>query len=251
MTGNDYPSRAELYGLETAEVPSPASLSSMLGCAAAVAEVPAGVGHFLDEYAAARSRVTLLDTEPRMLAVASERMVQRSIEGSTALLELGVDTPVDTFDLVVCPNAAFNYLVALLGLAETATSLVALVRPGGALLLQVLAVHADGRVDRCGCYDPNAVHETWFTEWTRTDHKGRSLTRRRWQRRTGDVVEVRMERFSGSRSLGTSSIALRLLGIDTTSAAFVAAGLRLERTAHGHHRLSELVFRHNDSRRGQ
>lgn len=37
MTGNDYPSRAELYGLETAEVPSPASLSSMLGCAAAVA----------------------------------------------------------------------------------------------------------------------------------------------------------------------------------------------------------------------
>lgn len=250
MTGIDYASRAELYGLETAEVPPPALLSSMLGYAAAVAEVPAGVGHFLDEYSAARARVTLLDAEPRMLAIANQRAVQRSLEASTALLELGVDTPVDTFDLVVCPNAAFNYLVALLGLTETATSLVALVRPGGALLLQALVVHADGRVDRCGCYDPDAAHETWFTEWTRTDHKGRSLTRRRWQRRADDIIEVRMERFAGGRSMGTSSITLRLLGIDTISAAFETAGLRLECATSGRHRLSDLVFRYNDFRRG-
>jgi SAM-dependent methyltransferase len=247
MTVDDYAARAESYALETRDVAVPVLLPPLLKSASAVAEVPSGVGHFLDEYHKARSRVTLLDAEPRMLDIARERASAKLVDFRVMPLTLGTDSPTETFDLIVCPNAAFNYLASILGASKTAVSLAGLLAPEGRLLVQALVQWPDGDTDSCGCYAPDAPEETWFTEWTRTDERIRSLTRRRWQRRAGDAIEVRMERHADGRSIGTSRITMLLPSLTDITAAVAAAGLHVEQVVRGRRRPSEIVFYHNET----
>jgi len=98
-------------------------------------------------------------------------------------------------------------------------------------------------VDRCGCYDPNAPHGRWLTEWTRPDGQSGQLTRRRRQQRDGDVITVDLERDYDGRSLGRSQVILRLVELDQVAAQFAEHGLDVTTVVPGHGQLSEILLR--------
>lgn len=243
MRREDYAQRATLYAVEVATLKRPVLLAELLKSAPLVAEAPCGAGHFLDEYAANGTSVTLLDAEPEMLRIAAERARMKLVEARTTVLTFGTDRPDRQFDFITCPNAAVNYLNATLGKAIAAASLAELVCGGGRLLMQVLLQHADGTVDRCGCYDPGAPHGRWLTEWTRPDGKSGQLTRRRRQRRDGDVITVDLERRYDGRPLGRSQVILQLVELGQVAAQFAEHGLDVITVVPGHDQLSEILLR--------
>lgn len=235
-----YADRAAHYGVEIGHASPPTLLDRYLRPGMSVAEAPSGSGHYLRDYARYGADIHLLDAEPAMLAAAHRQAHARSIPCRSTVFRIGAEQPDRAFELVVCPNAAVNYLIPQLGLHQTLVGLSALLVPGGALLLQVLLRHDDGTIDRGSCYDPHAPHQTWLAEWTRSDGSGGTLTRRRRQARTGNNIAVEFDRTHNGLDLGRSKVELTL----TThhSLATAAPGLPVVATYRGDGVLSELVL---------
>jgi SAM-dependent methyltransferase len=240
-----YEDRAHLYAVETSRIERPQLLRALLDRAAAsggvVAEVPSGAGHFLRSYRDAGVRVVLLDAEPRMLAAARRNAGQLGMAVETHTVRLGTNTSPARFGAVVVPNAAVNYLTALLGASITVAALADLVAPGGAMLVQAIASAEGGAIDRCGCYDAALPHDRWLAEWSRPDGSGGVLVRRRLQRRDGDRISVRFQREHNGAPLPESSIEMRALDLDALAAEMRAHGLVSVERRPGGKRLSELL----------
>ncbi|WP_378729898.1 class I SAM-dependent methyltransferase [Nocardia brasiliensis] len=203
-----YAERAALYAIEIAATPVPSSLPELLHPGVSIAELPCGTGHFLPLYRAYRADCWLLDAEPAMLAEAERRCAALGLPVRTNPVLIGRDRPPGHFDVVVCPNAALNYLAAQLGMTGVLRSLLRFTTTEGHLLLQAVLRHPDGRIDPTACYDPRAPHDRWIPEWERPDGNGGTVTRSRWQRRRGDRITVTFARTHNGTELPESTVEL-------------------------------------------
>lgn len=245
MTAVTWSDRAATYAAETAPVPTPVLLPRLLASTRSwsLAEAPAGAGHFLDSYAVAGWReITLVDAEPAMLTEAVGRAATYGLTAHPVrariqdLAALG-----HRYYAIVVPNAALNMLAAQTTTQETLAALRGALRPGGMLLAQFLGIHQDGTLDRSGCFDPDLPEDTWTEEWRRPITGGRSLTRRRRQRRAGPDLTIEIALSVDDTAPTHHQIALRLLALADLPGQCRAAGLGTVVTRPGTHGMSELL----------
>ncbi|MBT8228123.1 MAG: hypothetical protein HKP61_18600 [Dactylosporangium sp.] len=224
-----YTARARFALAEAHHVHQPPVLAGLLAHAQHVLEIPCAGGHFLAAYATAGVRVTLADANPAMLAVATIHAQEVGLAADqveTVHCLLPEVPPVAGVDLVVVPNAAINQLLVCCELTALLAGLAA-AAPGARLLLQVVTVAADGRPDRCGCYDPTRPDGCW--EVDRSFDPGRAggaTARWRHQRRRGNTLQIRFDyRDEDGDSLHTSTVTLHLLGRSNMLTDCTTAGL--------------------------
>ncbi len=162
-----YSDRLPFITAEVAAVPAPRVLPQLLTNRSHAAELPCGPGHFLARYAAAGSRLTLVDGNPTMLTLAHARalaagMPPDRLHTQCALL---ADLPrLGDVDLVILPGGALNQLAAQTNLPDLLTCLHRLLPARTRLVAQVCCRHNDGEPDQAGFLDPTQPDGVWFTD---------------------------------------------------------------------------------------
>lgn len=252
-TIEDYAARAAFAEAESRTLPAPAALGALLTAAATVAEVPCGTGHHLDQYAAAGSRVALIDGSEPMLARALQRARTAGIAADrlTASAETipGL-TARPAADLVIVPNGALGQLAAQTSLAEVLADLRGLLAPGGRLIAPVLARHADGRLDAAPYFDPDAPPGTWVADREfHLDGLGYVTRHRRQQSAGPGLLGIEFDYRAAGRSRHRSSVRLALLGPHDLIEALHRAGYTRPRFQPGNGGLSEVTAENGPVRR--
>lgn len=221
-----YELRARFYAAEIAAVPEPRLLTRLLRPGLRVAEMPSATGHFLSAYAACRAQVTLVDCCQEMLSTAGRRAEGIGLKGLRVVLSpiQNLASEAGPVDLVVIPNAALNQLAAGTHLVTLLTAVAQVLKPGGLLLLQILALHDDGTIGACNFYTPGIGEQELITDRKFTDKDGSLLVRRRQQSCARRILHLQFQFLRTDRACYRHSVDLRLLGVDHVRAAPSVAG---------------------------
>jgi SAM-dependent methyltransferase len=166
-----YTNRLPFIAAEVSAVPAPHALPAVLSNCSHVVELPCGPGHFLASYAAAGSRLTLVDGNQTVLAVAKARALAAGIPParlSTRCALLAELPHLHDVDLAVLPGGALNQLAAQTDLPDLLAVLHRTLPAGARLVAQVCCQHSDSAQDHAGFLDPTQPDDVWFTDrqWT-------------------------------------------------------------------------------------
>ena len=106
------------------------------------------------------------------------------------------------------------------------TAVAQVLKPGGLLLLQILALHDDGTIGACNFYTPGIGEQELITDRKFTDKDGSLLVRRRQQSCARRILHLQFQFLRTDRACYRHSVDLRLLGVDHVRAALSVAQWR-------------------------